>query len=319
MNRLESPVGKVLFETTGWISNPRFSPRGDRIAFLHHPIFYDDMGEVRVVDLQGRGKVLGEKWPRILGLAWAPDATEILFTAGRAQRNLLLAIPEDGKSRVLYTSPADFRLEDVAPDGTVLATEQLERSELGFTADGQEAQSTRTWANWTTFVAKVGDDGSMLFSESMPFAAGVGELPVHHVLSLRPRRPRAGAQVLGRGSSLDLSRDRRWALLLTIDRLQLVAVPTGPGQERSIEAKGLELGGGRWLGDRNRVIVNARGPSDSDYHLFVTPDDGSSFARLSEVAVTGRRVLHVSPDDRWVATLDKDDHLILFSMADASV
>src|SRR5262249_28445790 len=29
--RLESPPGHVLFQTTGWLSNPRFSARGDRI------------------------------------------------------------------------------------------------------------------------------------------------------------------------------------------------------------------------------------------------------------------------------------------------
>src|SRR5262249_39750247 len=29
--------GKVLYQTTGYIAAMRFSPRGDRIAFLHHP------------------------------------------------------------------------------------------------------------------------------------------------------------------------------------------------------------------------------------------------------------------------------------------
>ena len=34
--RLEYPVGKVLYETAGWISHPRVSPRGDEVAFLDH-------------------------------------------------------------------------------------------------------------------------------------------------------------------------------------------------------------------------------------------------------------------------------------------
>ena len=319
MNRLESPVGKVLFQTNGWISNPRFSPRGDRIAFLHHPLFYDDMGEARVVDLQGRGKALGSKWPRVLGLAWAPDGTEVLFTAGKAQRNLLLAVAEDGKARTLYTSPGDLRLDDVAPDGTVLATEELERSELGFSVVGQPEPSTQTWANWATFVATVGDDGSMLFCESVQFAPEVGELSVQPIWTLLIRSQKAPAQVLGVGAPLDLSRDRRWALVLNIDRKALVAVPTGPGQERPIEVKPLEIGAGRWFQDGRRLAINARGPADADYHLFVTAEGGTSFARLSDVAVTARRVLYLSPDDRWAATLDKDNHLILFSMRDGSV
>src|SRR5712692_624502 len=33
-NRLEYPIGKVLYETPGWISHLRVSPRGDEVAFI---------------------------------------------------------------------------------------------------------------------------------------------------------------------------------------------------------------------------------------------------------------------------------------------
>lgn len=33
-NRLEYPTGTVLYETGGWISHPRISPKGDQVAFL---------------------------------------------------------------------------------------------------------------------------------------------------------------------------------------------------------------------------------------------------------------------------------------------
>ena len=46
--RLEFPVGKVLYETTGYLSHPRVSPKGDAIAFLDHPIFGDDRGSNRL-------------------------------------------------------------------------------------------------------------------------------------------------------------------------------------------------------------------------------------------------------------------------------
>jgi DNA-binding winged helix-turn-helix (wHTH) protein len=35
--RLEFPEGHVLYETTGWVSHPRVSPKGDLVAFLDHP------------------------------------------------------------------------------------------------------------------------------------------------------------------------------------------------------------------------------------------------------------------------------------------
>ncbi len=44
--RLEYPAGKVLYETTGYVSDVRFSAAGDQIAFLDHGIFGDDRGTV---------------------------------------------------------------------------------------------------------------------------------------------------------------------------------------------------------------------------------------------------------------------------------
>jgi hypothetical protein len=43
-NRLEYPIGRVIYDTGGWISHPRVSPKGDWIAFLDHPMQGDDGG-----------------------------------------------------------------------------------------------------------------------------------------------------------------------------------------------------------------------------------------------------------------------------------
>ncbi len=76
--RLEYPVGTVLYQTEGWISNPRFSRDGKTIAFLDHAIFGDDQGSVAMVDLKGKVK----KWNHVYGsaqfLAWSPDGKEIM-------------------------------------------------------------------------------------------------------------------------------------------------------------------------------------------------------------------------------------------------
>ena len=50
--RLEFPIGKVLFETSGWISDVRISPDGTQVAFIDHPV-PDDRGAVALVDTQG--------------------------------------------------------------------------------------------------------------------------------------------------------------------------------------------------------------------------------------------------------------------------
>ncbi len=315
--RLEFPSGHVLFETNGWISNPRFSPRGDRIAFLHHPFFLDDMGEPRVVDLRGESRALGRRWPRALGLAWSPDGAEVLFTAGTGARNTLVGVSGDGRSRILYVSPSDLRIEDVARDGTVLATEQVERSELGLVRDGRTDPVPLTWGNWANFVAVVSNDGSVLSSETAPVIPERGDGP-QPVWTLLRRLDRSAAQILGVGSAVDLSPDGRSALVLSIDRHMLTALPVGPGQEHKFETYGMEFGAARWMKDGKRMLAICRAPSESDYHLRLLAGSSQVPASLSELPLTGRRVLHVSPDDRWVATVDKNEVLALISLRDGS-
>ncbi len=79
--RLEFPVGKVLYDTTGWISDPRVSPKGDSVAFLDHPVFGDDLGSVAIVDRSGKKRTLSTGWEGVQGLAWSASGEEILFTA----------------------------------------------------------------------------------------------------------------------------------------------------------------------------------------------------------------------------------------------
>src|SRR5207237_5148342 len=72
-NRLEYPVGKVLYETGGWISHPRISPKGDMVAFLDHSLQGDDSGSVAVVDFSGTKKKLADPYGGgAIGLAWSP-------------------------------------------------------------------------------------------------------------------------------------------------------------------------------------------------------------------------------------------------------
>jgi hypothetical protein len=85
-SRLEYPPGKVLYETSGWISDLRFSPTGGQIAFLDHPVMGDDWGWVSVIDVQGHDvqgqrRVLTQEFSSEQGLAWSPSGEEIWFSA----------------------------------------------------------------------------------------------------------------------------------------------------------------------------------------------------------------------------------------------
>jgi hypothetical protein len=82
-DRLEYPVGTLLYESSGYISDPRVSPSGDQVAFFEHPTKYDDRGGIVVVDRSGKKTPLSpaDAYPGLEGLAWSRDGSEVLFSA----------------------------------------------------------------------------------------------------------------------------------------------------------------------------------------------------------------------------------------------
>jgi eukaryotic-like serine/threonine-protein kinase len=310
---LESPPGKVLFRTTGWISHPRFSRKGDRLAFLHHPVSGSAMGEVVVADLQGQTRTLTRRWPNSMGLAWSPDDSEVWFTNGESKRNVLSAVSLEGTTREIYQSLLELRLEDVGRDGQVLLVNQMERVELVYTGDGGRTQTLLSWTDWNQ-VASLSSDGKMLFSV-------VQALPTKGLQpSLAMLRSTDGAppQLLGEGQALDLSPDGRWALVRSDDHTKLTALPTGAGQPKRIETHGLDVSAARWMPDGKRLLVSGWTPPDSERRLYLVADDGSKPARVSDAALSTRRFLEVSPDSHWAAAADPNMRLVIVSMSDGT-
>ena len=114
-NRLEFPVGKVLYETGGWISHPRISPKGDMVAFLDHPLPGDDSGSVATVDLNGNKKKISGDWYSIQGLAWSADAGEVWFTATESGLDRdLSAVTLSGQKRLVARMPGTLMLFDIS-------------------------------------------------------------------------------------------------------------------------------------------------------------------------------------------------------------
>ena len=296
---LEYPPGHTVFRTPGWISNPRFSRRGDRLAFVHHPVYSDDMGEVVVMNLQAKPTVLTRHLPRIKGLAWSPDDREVWFTSGQLERNTLQAVDLGGHQRDLYRAPSDIHLEDVAPDGSVLLENQFERAEVAHVDRGGK-QTLLSWTDWNNTLASFSRDRRILFSVANPRPTLEGVQPALVVMRGVDGSP---AQVLGNGTAQDLSPDGRWALVIDDDRRKLSAMPTGAGSARQFPTGELILLAARWFTGGERVLVSARTPTAQENHLFlVRPDQPPR--QLSEVPISSRQLLYVSPDGRLAATLD---------------
>ena len=97
-DRLEFPPGTSLYEATGYLSDPRVSPDGERVAFFEHPWRFDDRGWVKVVDRSGKVTTLTEEFWALEGLAWKPDGADVVFSGATAGGTALqpMSVPAGG-------------------------------------------------------------------------------------------------------------------------------------------------------------------------------------------------------------------------------
>jgi Tol biopolymer transport system component len=233
-DRLEFPLGKVLAETGGYFSNPRFSRRGDRIAFFEHPIKYDDRGSVAVVDLTGKKTVLSQGYWGEEGLAWSADGNEVMFSAGTAYNNFeIFGVTLSGQRRQVVQSAGGLTLLDVAPDGRWIASRDDHWRESPVLAPGQERERNLAWLDLSRAAALTPDGKTLLFTEES------GSMGVNYATCLRQTD---GSPVvrLGEGTAFDITRDGKSVLsVVPTDPAELVIYPTGAGQPRKIERGGL--------------------------------------------------------------------------------
>ena len=165
-SRLEFPAGKVLYETTGWVENPRFSPRGDRIAFLDHPVVNDDGGSVAVVDLAGKKTTLSPEYATSYGLAWSPDGSEIWFTAADIGDNRALhAVTLSGKTRILARVSGNLTLQRRRPRRPRPDRPRHESGRHRRPRPGTPKDIDLTWLDWSLPNDISADGRFVLFSE----------------------------------------------------------------------------------------------------------------------------------------------------------
>src|SRR6266481_5786986 len=165
--RLEYPIGKVLCEADGWISDVRVSPNGDYVAFLDHPLLGDDAGFVAVVDATGKKRRLGEKWGSIQGLAWRPDSREIWSTGATVGFGRYLnAVDLSGRTRLVTRVPGMLTLHDIWRDGRVLLGRDTPREGIISTSSGSDRERDLSWFDFSTLADFSADGQTVLFTET---------------------------------------------------------------------------------------------------------------------------------------------------------
>lgn len=301
--RLEYPIGKVLYRTRGWLASPRFSPRGERIAFIDHPSIGDD-GSISVTDLQGNVKVLSAGWNGIWGLAWSPGGDEVWFAAckpGVSEPDTLHATTLSGRVRTIASYPGTVRLHDISAKGLVLLSKESWRGELYDFFPGNDRERDLSWLDWSV-VTDISPDGTQLLFSGGATGGAMG-------VSYLRKADGSPAVLLGEGTGATFSPDLKWVALFThATPASLNLLPTGAGESRTLERGSIEryLDVG-WHPDGKQILFVGRQKGEG-WRVFRQNIAGGPPVPALPVSFTTRGIC-LSPDGRFIVAERADGNL----------
>ncbi|HVF50690.1 MAG TPA: protein kinase [Pyrinomonadaceae bacterium] len=306
-NRLEYPIGKVLYETAGYISHPHISPDGERVAFYDHQVQWDNRGWVSVVDREGSKKSLSGEWGTAEGLAWSPEGDEIWFTATKGGEALALyAVTLEGQERAVARAPVSLMLHDISRKGNVLLTADNQLTSIMALPPGDKRERDLSWLDWVGVNDLAADGRTFIFTQ---FGEGSG---TNYAVYLR-KTDGSPAVRLGDGQAWGLSPDGKWVLAILNTPSQIVLHQTRAGETRQLPRGPIERYGfgANWMPDGKSVIFIGR-EQGHGMRCYVQEIEGGALPRaVTPEGVTGRLV---SPDGRFLIVNDPSGRKSLYAL-----
>jgi hypothetical protein len=295
--RLEYPIGTVLYESGGWISDLRVHPDGERVLIADNVARGDNRSVARIVSRDGSITDVnsGASW----GVVWALDGESIWTSTGGSLRR----VKPGGEADRVISLPVAVRPLDVAPSGRMLAYTAAIRREMVIRAPGSDQERELSWLDWTTPVLLSGDGEVAIFEEGNVFQDGGYGIYLRRLDGTPPVR-------LSYGTAVALAPGRDWLAMVErpfSEDSELVLLPTGPGEKKQINSGGVRIppNDGFWVQDgegQGAIVVTGR-QGDDPLRLFHIPLDGSGASRAITptdfalapnghvVSADGRRVL----------------------------
>jgi eukaryotic-like serine/threonine-protein kinase len=305
--RIEYPMGKILYETSGHVSYARLSPKGDHIAFLDHPFALDDAGMVAVIDLSGKKTTLTSQWASEHGLAWSSNGDEVWFTATEAGANRsLYAVTLGGKLRVVTRVPGGLKLHDISRNGKVLLTRESPRVGILGMLAGDARERDMSFLDYSFAADLAPDAKTLLFDEEGE--AGGANYTVFLRKSDNPQPVR-----LGEGNALGLSPDGQWALsVLPAPDSPFRLLPTGTGDHRDLSLSGIhQAQAATWFPDGKQILFAGSEPGHGQ-RLYVQSIDGGKPRVVSPEGIAAALPgFAISPDGKRIAAIGADHKAML--------
>ena len=297
-DRLEYPIGTVLYETSGYVSEPRVSADGERVAFLDHQWWLDDRGWLKVVDRAGHVTTLSEEFWAIEGLAWSGDGTTLFFSGAIGAPNLQprAATLTGHRATRVFSTPGEFTVLDVNRKGEWLAMQDETRYGVVAHPPGSDSDIDLSWldSSWGSSLSR---DGQTLL-----FTNGRGG-PNYSVVTRR--LDGSPITTLGDGDCQGFSPDGRWVAAKLANPPGIVLYPTGAGSPRRLERGKIEqfqdvqwFPGGASLvfsgNESSRPVRMYRQSIDQGAPVPITPEGIAGSLRPD-----GAAILALAADDVW--------------------
>ena len=305
---IEYPIGKRIYETAHWISNARFSPKGDRIAFVEHPILADDAGSIVVMDLDGNKRLQSQSWGTVSGLAWTPKGDEVWTAGGIGDGTRpIFALSMSGKERIALPVPGHATLHDIAPNGDVLMSYDNVVREVMAGKRGEPCRNL-TWFDWS-FPTGISNDGTrIIFEEQRRRRSEEDAIFVRNIDG-------SPAMFLGEGRARGFSPDDRWVLVrANAAHGDMELIPLGAGEPRTVPCKGLEaIMWWYWFPDGKRVLLvaNALGEGNRMFELAIDGDGTPRPVGPCDVAWPAA----ISPDGTHIAAPNQTQLVHIYPVA----
>jgi Tol biopolymer transport system component len=231
-SRLEYPAGTVLAESSGYVSDVRIAPSGDRIAFMPHAYESDNRGRVVVVDRKGVVIAKSPEYWGEEGLTWSADGKTVLFSAAGSggASYVVRALAMDGAVREVVADPSGVIVLDTNAVGRLLVSGHSERAAIVAMFPGATVERELPWLDLSFNPVMSADGRSVLFSDQSQQAGANYAVYLRKADGLPPVR-------LGEGFPLDFSPDGATVLaIVPTDPPRLMIHPTGAGTPRDISA-----------------------------------------------------------------------------------
>lgn len=307
-DRLEFPIGKVLYETSGgWISYPRVSPKGDFVAFIDHANQGDDGGSVAVVDLSGKKKKLTRDWYGTQGLAWSADGQEIWFTASElGLDHYLSAVTLSGKERSVTRVPGTLFVFDIWRDGRVLLARAGRRREMMSLYQGEGKERDLSWLDYS-YPADISADGKTVLFDEEGVGGGVQYGNAQELTYAVYVRSTDGSSAirLGEGAADALSPDQKWVIVQTPGSPeQLRLLPTGAGETQPLTNDSINHQWARWFPDGKRFAFSGNEPGRG-VRIYAQDVSGGKPTAISPEGVDAT-AFAISPDGQSIVGIGPD-------------